>query len=190
MDDTYPKMRPDKPQPLPTNTGDRQPLWQALAKQAPTLAGKRVLAIHAGDGWFCRYAINHGAVGVLGVDNDAQAISAARTTASSDRLRYRIMPDKTLGLLTGAYDLIVGTFDLAHDDLHAISRSLSGLLKHNGQFLAAVTTPLAAAMPQEGLKLNAVFTSKLTIDSLYQVTDTRLATREQVHFVFSSRGGH
>lgn len=190
MDDTYPKMRADKPVALPTNTGDRQPLWQALAKQAPSLAGKRVLAIHAGDGWFCRYAINHGAIAVLGVDSDAQAISDARATASSDRLRYRIMPDSALSLLTGPYDLIVGTFDLAHDDLHAISRSLSGLLRHNGQFLAAVTTPLAAAAPKDGLKLNALFTEKLTIDSLYQVSDTRLSTREHVHFVFSSRGEH
>ncbi|MFD1484591.1 class I SAM-dependent methyltransferase [Lacticaseibacillus baoqingensis] len=190
MEDTYPKMRPDKPIHLPTNTGNRQPLWQALAKQAPELAGKRVLALHAGDGWFCRYAINHGAVAVLGVDQDARAISSARDTASSDRLRYRIMPDHTLGLLTGPYDLIVGTFDLAHDDLHAISESLSGLLRRNGQFLAAVTTPITAATPEQGLQLKTLFTQRLTIDALYQLSDTRLQTREQIHFVFSSRSGH
>ncbi|WP_390405962.1 class I SAM-dependent methyltransferase [Lacticaseibacillus jixiensis] len=189
MVDTYPAMHQDNAKPLPTNTGKKQPLWQALAKQAPSLAGKRVLAIHAGDGWFCRYAINHGAIAVLGVDNDAQAISDARAVASNDRLRYRIMPDSALPLLSGPYDLIVGTFDLARDDLHQISTQLSGLLRHHGQLLAAVTTPLTADYPQRGLQLKAVFDEHLTIDSLYQVADKRLQTREQIHFVFSSRSG-
>lgn len=189
MVDVYPKMRQEHPTPLPTNTGQRQPLWQALAKQAPNLTGKRVLAIHAGDGWFCRYAINHGAIAVLGVDHDADAVSAARAVAANDRLRYRIMPDDRLDQLSGPYDLIVGTFDLAHDDLHAISATLANLLRHNGQMLAAVTTPLTAADPESGMQLKAVFTSHLAIDSLYQITDKRLQTREQIHFVFSSRNG-
>ena len=134
--------------------------------------------------------MNHGAMAVRGGGSGAEAGREARGTASADRLRCRIMTDSALSLLTGPYDLIVGTFDLAHDDLHTISRSLSGLLRHNGQFLAAVTTPLAAAAPKDGLNLNALFTEKLTIDSLYQVSDTRLSTREHVHFVFSSRGEH
>lgn len=187
MPDIYPKMHPDQPESLPTNTGDRQPLWQALAKQAPNLNGKRVLAIHSGDGWFCRYAINHGAVAVLGIDADAQAISDARATASSDRLRYRIMPDSRLDLLTGPYDLIIGAFDLAHDDLHQITHVLAKLLRHNGQMLAAVTTPLAKPQVDQEPQLNTLFTTNLAIDTVYQITDARLSVKEQIHLVFSSR---
>lgn len=187
MPDLYPKMHSDQPESLPTTTGDRQPLWQALAKQAPNLSGKRVLAIHAGDGWFCRYAINHGAIAVLGVDPDAQAISDARATASSDRLRYRIMPDSELKLLTGPYDVIMGTFDLGQDDLRQITHVLAKLLRHNGQMLAAVTTPLAQPVAGKAPQLNTLFTTNLSIDTVYQITDARLAAREQIHLVFSSR---
>ncbi|WP_179394434.1 class I SAM-dependent methyltransferase [Lacticaseibacillus absianus] len=184
--DTYPKMREGKA-PLPTSTGNQQPLWQALAAKAPRLAGLRVLALHAGDGWFCRHAINQGAIAVLGVDHDAQAISAARAVASSDRLRYRIMPDARLDLLSGPYDLILGTFDLRQDDLRRLTHLLSKLLRPGGHLLAAVATPLPAPSDRTGLEIKDIFTTKLAIEQLYQVSDQRLVPSAKLHFILSSR---
>ncbi|WP_125703855.1 class I SAM-dependent methyltransferase [Lacticaseibacillus daqingensis] len=187
--DTYPKMREGKT-PLPTSTGGTQPLWQALAAKAPKLSGLRVLALHAGDGWFCRYAVNQGAIAVLGVDHDAAAVSAARELASSDRLRYRIMPDDRLNLLTGPYDLILGTFDLRHDDLRRMTHQLSKLLRPGGQLIAAVATPLPGQADATGLQIKDIFTSRLSIEQLYQVSDTRLSASAQVHFILGSRVRH
>ncbi|MFD1431142.1 class I SAM-dependent methyltransferase [Lacticaseibacillus yichunensis] len=185
MDKDYPNMAPS-PEKLPTTTGNKQPLWQALAQKMPKLAGLRVLVIHAGDGWFCRYAINHGAIEVLGISNDGAAMSEARETASSDRLRYRIMPDGYLKLLSGPFDLIVGTFDLRQDDLHAASHQLSRLLKPSGRLIAAVATPLDPK-PADGLQIRELFTSRLAIDQWYQVSDQRLPLKETVQFILSSR---
>lgn len=186
MDEPYPAMKSAHPTPLPTNTGDKQPLWQALAKQVGSLAGKRVLVLHAGDGWFCRQAINDGAIAVLGVDHDEQAISAARDVASSDRLRYRIMPDTDWHMLTGPYDVIVGTFDLSHDDLNNLTGEVSGLLRAGGHLLTAVTTPLTQAQAAKGIQLKQLVTSELSIDELYQVSDQRLTSTTQLHFILSS----
>ncbi|WP_225049048.1 class I SAM-dependent methyltransferase [Lacticaseibacillus kribbianus] len=184
MDTNYPKMREAKA-PLPTSTGVRQPLWQALSQKAPKLAGARVLAIHAGDGWFCRYAVNQGAIAVLGVDHDAEAISAARAEAASDRLRYRIMPDDRLDLLTGPYDVIVGTFDLQKDDLHLMTQQLSALLRPGGHLIAAVAT-----RPDNGatdMAIKDLFSTRLTIEQLYQVSSARLTPSAGVHLILTSR---
>lgn len=63
METPYPNMQ-DNPN-LPVESGDHQPIWQALIKKMPPLTDLRVLVIHCGDGWFCRYALNHGATAVL-----------------------------------------------------------------------------------------------------------------------------
>lgn len=184
MDEPYPKMRADSGQPLPTNTGNRQPLWQAIAKQVPDLHGRRVLALHAGDGWFCRYAINAGAVAVLGVDHDGKAVSAARATASSDRLRYRIMPDSQLHLLTGPYDLIVATFE-ARDDVATILRHLSQLLRAGGQVMATLSSPVTPAAPDQTLAFTQLIPPTLALSNLAQITDARLP-KQTVHFFLSA----
>ncbi len=183
LDTNYPKMREPKG-PLPTSTGSLQPSWQALAKKVPKLTGQRVLAIHAGDGWFCRYAVNHGAIAVLGVDSNAGAISAARAVASSDRLRYRIMPDDRLGMLTGPYDVIVGTFDLQRDDLHAMTQQLADLLRPGGHLIAAVATQPESATT---IEIKDLFSARLTIEQLFQVSAAKLVPSAGVHLILCSR---
>ncbi|KRK70938.1 SAM-dependent methyltransferase [Lacticaseibacillus nasuensis JCM 17158] len=188
MDEPYPTMKPDTAHPLPTNTGNRQPLWQAIAKKAPELRGKRVLALRAGDGWFCRYAVNHGAVAVLGVDADGEAVSAARATASSDRLRYRIMPDNQLKLLTGPYDVIAATFDTNADDVAGIVSLLGKRLRPGGTLLATLSSPVVPASADTHLAFTQLIPAALTLQALDQIADPRLPS-QSVHFFLSATAG-
>ncbi|MFD1440433.1 class I SAM-dependent methyltransferase [Lacticaseibacillus hegangensis] len=144
----YPTMKPAAGD-LPTSSN--QPLWQVLTKKAPELSGKRVLAIHSGDGAFCRGAINAGAIAVLGVDRDRYAISAARDVASSDRLRYRIMPDRRFDLLTGPYDLVIGPFAYPAEDLRQDTHQLAKLLRPSGEMVLAVTGAADASQVKANL---------------------------------------
>lgn len=184
MDEPYPKMRPTHPIALPVDTGQKYPLWQALTKTLPDLDGKRVLVLHSADGWFCRYAINHGAVAVLGVDHAIDEILGAREIASSDRLRYQIMADTDLSLLGGTYDLVVGSFDLQQDDLRGITTRVSHLLTPHSQFFAAV---IAATEPVDSLVINRLFGDELTIQQWYQVHDPNLQKQARTYFILNSQ---
>lgn len=180
---TYPNMQANAQ--VPVASGDDEPFWQALTTITPPLANKRILALHVHSGWFCRYAMNHGAASVLGIDSDSVAISQARLMAATDRLRYRIMPDWALTMLTGAYDLIVGTFDLGSDDLNLVSHQLVNCLRPGGQLVATVSAP---PTPPSGpaLTVTSLIDPRLTIDAWQQVVDPRLAS-EHLHFMVTSR---
>jgi len=184
MDEPYPKMRPTHPIALPVDTGQQYPLWQALTKTLPDVAGKRVLVLHSADGWFCRYAVNHGAIAVLGVDHAIEQITAARAVASSDRLRYQILDDNDLGLLGNHYDLVVGEFNLQHDDLRQISSEITHLLTNSSHFYAAVTT---TNEPVDSLEINRLFADELTIQQWYQVHDPKLAKPANTYFILNSQ---
>ena len=47
--------------------------WHALQKLFPDFSGKRVLDLGCGFGWHCRYAADHGAAAVIGVDQIGRA---------------------------------------------------------------------------------------------------------------------
>ncbi|KLI75939.1 MULTISPECIES: class I SAM-dependent methyltransferase [Lacticaseibacillus] len=183
MDTPYPNMQ-DNPN-MPFESGDDQPVWQALVKKMPPVTDLRVLVIHCGDGWFCRYALNHGAAAVLGIDTDTAAIQSARAVASSDRLRYRIMPDHWLKLLTGPYDLIVGAFNQSPAELRTITHVLSQLLSAKGQLIAAVAPPKQPTGDQ--LAVDELISSQLVINRWFQVTDKRLTQAAQLYLLLSSR---
>ena len=42
--------------------------WHVLQKMLPDFQGKRVLDLGCGFGWHCRYAVEHGASHVVGID--------------------------------------------------------------------------------------------------------------------------
>lgn len=170
---------------LPVETGELTPIWQAHLQKMPPLTDLRVLDLLCGDGWFCRYALNHGATAVLGIDTDTEAITNARAAASSDRLRYRNLPDRWLKLLTGPVDLIVGAFDTSPAELKANSLVLSALLNAQGQLVAAVAPHKTHT--GELLAVEELNCTTLNFNRWYQVTEQRLAETATLYSSLSTR---
>jgi SAM-dependent methyltransferase len=54
------------------------PEWPVLQRMLPAPAGRRVLDLGCGYGWFCRWARQAGAAQVLGVDVSARMLARAR----------------------------------------------------------------------------------------------------------------
>ena len=52
--------------------------WSELQKLLPDFRGKRVLDLGCGYGWHCRYAAEHGAASVVGVDCSERMLAVAR----------------------------------------------------------------------------------------------------------------
>lgn len=59
-----------------------------LPDLVPDLAGKRVLDLGCGDGWFCRYAADAGARSVIGVDPSVRMLAQARERTNDARISY------------------------------------------------------------------------------------------------------
>lgn len=53
--------------------------WKTLERLLPDFHDKHVLDLGCGFGWHCRYAAEHGAASVLGVDISAKMIAKARS---------------------------------------------------------------------------------------------------------------
>ena len=51
--------------------------WPALQKILPDFTGRRVLDLGCGYGWHCKYAAEHGARAVLGIDLSEKMLRTA-----------------------------------------------------------------------------------------------------------------
>ncbi len=105
------------------------PEWPTLRAQLPDMAGQRVLDLGCGYGWFSRWAVEHGAVSVLGLDVSEKMLARAAAINADPRIDYQ------RGDLEGI-DLPAGRFTLAYSSLalHYIS-DLAGLLRSVHQAL-------------------------------------------------------
>jgi SAM-dependent methyltransferase len=86
------------------------PEWPAIRAMLPDLAGKRVLDLGCGFGWFARWAREHGAASVLGIDLSERMIARARADTMDPAIEYRIGDLEVL-------ELPVASFDFAYSAL-------------------------------------------------------------------------
>ena len=71
---------------------------------APALAGKRVLDLGCGFGWFARWARAHGATSVLGIDLSERMIARAQADTADAAIEYRIADLELLELPEASFD--------------------------------------------------------------------------------------
>ncbi len=64
------------------------PEWPSLRALLPDLAGKRVLDLGCGFGWFCRWAREQGAASVLGLDVSERMLARARADTADRAIVY------------------------------------------------------------------------------------------------------
>jgi SAM-dependent methyltransferase len=98
------------------------PEWPSLQALLPDLGGRRIVDLGCGYGWFCRWAREHGAERVLGLDVSERMLARAAAMTSDPGITYRRADLERL-------DLGTETFDFAYSSLalHYID-NLSGLL--------------------------------------------------------------
>ena len=125
---------------------DGAPEWPVLRGMLPELAGKQVLDLGCGFGWFCRFAVGEGAASVLGVDVSEKMLERARRETADSRVAYERADLES-------YMPPVDAFDLAYSSLafHYIA-DLAGLfervhagLKPGGTLVCSVEHPIMTA---------------------------------------------
>ncbi|MGH6812509.1 MAG: class I SAM-dependent methyltransferase [Methylocella sp.] len=104
--------------------------WPALQAMLPDVCGLRIVDLGCGYGWFCRWAREHGAQAVLGLDVSGKMLARAKDTTTGAAITYAKADLEKL-------DLPEASFDLAYSSLtfHYIE-NLSGLLRNVHRTLA------------------------------------------------------
>ena len=79
--------------------------WPAMRALLPQMAGLSVIDLGCGYGWFCRWAREHGAARVLGLDVSERMLDRARQATSDPAIAYERADLETFVPREGGYDL-------------------------------------------------------------------------------------
>jgi SAM-dependent methyltransferase len=88
------------------------PEWPALQALLPPVAGRRVVDLGCGFGWFCRWAAAQGASSVVGVDLSARMLERAELDTDDERITYRRADLSSLELPPAAFDVAYSSLAL------------------------------------------------------------------------------
>lgn len=122
---------------------DGAPEWPTLRTMLPDLAGKRVVDLGCGFGWFCRFAREAGAAEILGIDVSANMLARARATTPDAAITYRQADLETFALPAAAFDLAYSSLTLHYlESLAALFATTHRALAPGGRFVFSAEHPL------------------------------------------------
>jgi len=122
---------------------DGAPEWPTLKSMLPDLAGRRVVDLGCGFGWFCRFARAAGAAEVLGLDVSANMLAQARETTSDPAITYRQADLETLALPEASFELAYSSLTLHYlENLGALFATVHRALTPDGHFVFSAEHPL------------------------------------------------
>lgn len=117
----------------------------ALPALAGELAGRRVVDLGCGDGWFARIALAAGAAEVTGIDPSERMLAAARTLTPGARFLHAFAEDAALP--PASVDAVVSILALHYvEDLPGVLARVASWLAAGGTFVMIVEHPLATAV--------------------------------------------
>lgn len=120
--------------------------WQTLQAMLPDFEGKRVLDLGCGYGWHCRYAAEHGATSVLGVDISHKMLEVAQVKNCAPQITYRCAPLEDLEYQPQSYDVVISSLAFHYiQDFAFICRKVYQALTDGGYFVFSVEHPVFTA---------------------------------------------
>jgi SAM-dependent methyltransferase len=130
---------------------DGAPEWPSLRAMLPPLAGRRVVDLGCGFGWFCRWAAGQGAAGVLGVDLSERMLERARAGTSDPVVTYERGDLERLDLPAAAFEVAYASLSLHYvGDLDRLLATVHRALVPGGRLVASVEHPLFTAPTRPG----------------------------------------
>ncbi len=119
--------------------------WRQLKKLFPDVSGGSVLDLGCGYGWHCRYAVERGAVRVLGLDISEKMLSEAKSS-EGETVAYRLCGIENYEYPGEEWDLVVSNLALHYiEDLGAVYRKVFKTLRPGGVFLFNIEHPVFTA---------------------------------------------
>ncbi len=125
--------------------------WPAIRAMLPALADRRIVDLGCGFGWFCRWALGHGAAQVLGLDVSENMLNQARAGTPDPRLTYRLADLEHLDLPPAAFDLAYSSLVLHYiQDAGRLFGQIHRALVPGGNFVFSTEHPIYTAPSNPG----------------------------------------
>jgi SAM-dependent methyltransferase len=130
---------------------DGAPEWPALRALLPNLAGRSVLDLGCGFGWFCRWARDAGAAHVTGLDVSENMLARARAETADPGIVYRQADLEQVVLPAAAYDLVFSSLTFHYlEHLDRLLASAAAALRPGGALVCSVEHPIYTAPTHPG----------------------------------------
>ncbi|MGM4982040.1 MULTISPECIES: class I SAM-dependent methyltransferase [Rhizobium] len=123
--------------------------WPAIRALLPDLHALDVVDLGCGFGWFCRWAAEHGAAGVLGLDVSDNMLARARAETTDARIRYDKADLERLQLPAGGFDLVYSSLAFHYiKDFAGLLINIRQALKPGGRLIFSIEHPIYMAPRQ------------------------------------------
>ena len=120
--------------------------WESLEPLLPDFAGKRVLDLGCGFGWHCRYAADHGAAAVIGVDLSEKMLEKARADTFDGRIHYVRGAMEEVDFPPASFEAVLSSLALHYvEELGPVFRRVWDWLAPGGDFVFSCEHPVFTA---------------------------------------------
>lgn len=117
--------------------------WHELQKILPDFHDKKVLDLGYGYGWHCKYAANHGAASVLGIDISHKMLNIAKQKNKDEKTEYQCIAMEDLDFEEASFDVIISSLAFHYvKDFESLANNISKWLKQGGEFVFSVEHPV------------------------------------------------
>ncbi len=117
--------------------------WHELQKILPDFHDKKVLDLGCDYGWHCKYAANHGAASVLGIDISHKMLNIAKQKNKDEKTEYQCIAMEDLDFEEASFDVIISSLAFHYvKDFESLANNISKWLKQGGEFVFSVEHPV------------------------------------------------
>jgi SAM-dependent methyltransferase len=140
--------------------------WPALRAMLPATDGIEVVDLGCGFGWFCRWARQHGAARVLGLDVSENMLARARSSTPDPAIEYAIADLERFDLPAASFCLAYSSLALHYvEGLDRLLDTVHGALKPSGRLVFSVEHPIYTAPSNPGWESDGANGKRWPIDS-------------------------
>ena len=130
---------------------DGAPEWPAVRALLPDMQQLRVLDLGCGFGWFCRWAREHGASSVLGVDVSDRMLARAVAETDDSGISYNKADLETFEPPHRSFDVVYSSLALHYiQHLERLFAAVYAALVPGGAFVFSVEHPIFTAPARPG----------------------------------------
>ncbi|NEI70042.1 methyltransferase domain-containing protein [Rhizobium lusitanum] len=148
--------------------------WPAMRALLPDMKGLDVADLGCGFGWFCRWAAEQGAAGVLGLDVSEKMLERARCETMDMRVRYDRADLEKLRLAGASFDLVYSSLAFHYiEDFAGLLATIRQALKPGGRLIFSIEHPIYMAPRQPEWQVDAEGGNIWPL-SAYQIEGKRL----------------
>lgn len=139
--------------------------WPAVRALLPDLKDKRVVDLGCGFGWFARFARQHGAARILGLDLSENMIARAEAATTDPAIAYQIADLEQLQLADASFDLAYSSLAFHYIvDFDRLVRSMYRALVPGAFLIFTIEHPIYMAPSQPGWVIDATGNKTWPID--------------------------